>query len=126
MPSSSIRKPCPSDVSDDEWSLVAPYLTLMKEDAPQREYPLRELLNALRYLVRYGIAWRAVPNDFPPWHAAHQQAHRWLAVGCFEALAHDLRAVFAPGGGSQGRADGCDHRQPHSALDARERPPRRV
>jgi hypothetical protein len=35
----------------------------------EREYPLRELLNALRYLVRYGIAWRAMPNDFPPWHA---------------------------------------------------------
>ena len=94
MSAAPIRKPYPSDVSDDEWSLVVPYLTLMKEDAPQREYPLRELLNALRYLVRYGIAWRAMPNDFPPWHAVHQQAHRWLAAGCFEALAQDLRAVL--------------------------------
>jgi transposase len=59
----------PPDVSDDEWSLVVPYMTLMKEDAPQHEYPLRELFNALRYLVRYGIASRAMPNDFPPWHA---------------------------------------------------------
>jgi hypothetical protein len=42
------RKPYPSDTSDDEWSLVAPYLTLMKEGAPQREYPMRELFNALR------------------------------------------------------------------------------
>jgi transposase len=88
------RKPYPSDVSDEEWSLVVPYLTLMKEDAPQREYPLRELFNALRYVIRYGIAWRAMPNDLPPWHAVHQQAHRWLAAGCFEALAHDLRAVL--------------------------------
>src|SRR6516165_10 len=94
MSAAPIRKPYPSDVSDDEWSLVVPYLTLMKEDAPQREYPLRELLNALRYLVRYGIAWRAMPNDFSPWHAVHQQAHRWLAAGCFEALAQDLRAVL--------------------------------
>ena len=94
MSAAPIRKPYPSDVSDDEWSLVVPYLTLMKEDAPQREYPLRELLNALRYLVRYGISWRAMPNDFPPWHAVHQQAHRWLAAGCFEALAQDLRAVL--------------------------------
>ena len=87
-------EPYPSDVSDEEWSLVVAYLTLMKEDAPQREYPLRELFNALRYVIRYGIAWRAMPNDFPPWHAVHQQAHRWLAAGCFEALAQDLRAVL--------------------------------
>ncbi len=94
MSSAPVRKPYPSDVTDEEWSLVVPYLTLMKEDAPQREHPLRELFNALRYVIRYGIAWRAMPNDFPPWHAVHQQAHRWLAAGCFEALAQDLRAVL--------------------------------
>src|SRR5215470_11148900 len=88
------RKPYPSDVSDEEWSLVVPYLTLMKEDAPQREYPMRELFNGLRYVIRYGIAWRAMPNDLPPWHAVHQQAHRWLAAGCFEVLAQDLRAML--------------------------------
>ena len=54
------RKPYPSDVSDDEWSLVVPYLTLMTENAPQREHSLRELFNALRYVIRYGIAWRAM------------------------------------------------------------------
>ena len=88
------RKPYPSDVSDEEWSLVVPYLTLMKEDAPQREHSLRELFNGLRYVIRYGIAWRAMPNDLPPWHAVHQRAHRWLAAGCFEALAQDLRAML--------------------------------
>lgn len=88
------RKPYPSDISDDEWSLVVPYLTLMAEDAPQREYPLRELFNGLRYVVRYGIAWRAMPNDLPPWLAVYQQTQRWLAAGCFEALAQDLRAVL--------------------------------
>jgi len=88
------RKPYPSDVSDEEWSLVVPYLTLMKEDAPQREYPMRELFNGLRYVIRYGIAWRAMPNDLPPWHAVHQQAHRWLAARCFETLAQDLRAML--------------------------------
>ncbi len=94
MSPSAARKPYPSDVSDEEWSLVVSYLTLMKEDAPQRAYPLRELFNALRYVIRYGIAWRAMPNDLPPWHAVHQQAHRWMAAGCFEALAQDLRALL--------------------------------
>ena len=88
------RKPYPSDVSEEEWSLGVGYLTLMNENPPQREYPLREPFNALRHVVRYGIARRAVPNDFPPWHAVHQQAHRWLAGGVFEELAQDLRAVL--------------------------------
>lgn len=88
------RKPYPSDVSDDEWALVAPYLTLLREDAAQREHGLRDVFNALRYLVRYGVAWRAMPNDLPPWHAVYDQARRWLAAGRFEMLAHDLRAVL--------------------------------
>ena len=87
------RKAYPSDVSDEEWEFVAPYLTLMKEDAPQREYPLRELFNALRWFVRAGCPWRMLPNDLPPWTAVEQQAKRWLRAGCFEAMAHDLRAV---------------------------------
>ena len=66
----------------------------MREDAAQREHPLRELFNGLRYVIRYGIAWRVMPNDLPPWFAVYQQAQRWLASGCFETLAHDLRAVL--------------------------------
>ena len=59
------RKPYPTDVSDDEWNFVAPYLTLMTPDAPQREYPLREVFNALRYMARGGEAWRMLPHDLP-------------------------------------------------------------
>ena len=83
----------PSDVTDDEWDFAAPYLTLMTEDAPQREYALRHVLNALRWLVKTGGQWRMMPHDFPPWPAVYQQARRWVAAGCFEAMAHDLRAV---------------------------------
>ena len=55
---------------------------------------MREVFNALRYLVRYGVAWHGMPNDPPPWHAVYDQASRWLKAGCFEMLAHDLRAVL--------------------------------
>jgi len=89
-----IRKPYPSDVSDDEWALVAPYLALLPETSGQREHALREVFNGLRYVVRNGIPWRAMPNDLPPWAAVYQQAVRWLRAGCFEALAHDLRVLL--------------------------------
>src|SRR6478735_9327006 len=94
MCSAPHRKPYPSDVSDEEWSLVVPYLTLMTEAAPQRDHSLRELFNALRYVIRYGIAWRAMPNDFPPWAAVYQQSQRWMAAERFEMLAQDLRALL--------------------------------
>jgi transposase len=88
------RKPYPSDVKDDEWAFVAPYLTLMKPDAPQREHDLRELFNGLRWIVRTGSPWRYMPNDLPPWHAVYQQARRWLAAGVFEQMAEDLRMIL--------------------------------
>src|SRR5215212_2609171 len=88
------RKAYPSDVSDDEWAFVAPYLTLMREDAPQRDYSLREVFNALRWLVRAGAAWRLLPHDLPPWPTVYQQTQRWLAAGVFEAMVDDLRAVL--------------------------------
>src|SRR5215470_14579420 len=89
-----MRKPYPSDVSDEEWAFVAPYLALMTEDAPQRTHALREVFNGLRYVVKTGAPWRWMPNDLPPWAAVYQQAQRWLAAGCFEALAEDLRVVL--------------------------------
>lgn len=88
------RKAYPSDVSDEEWAFIAPYLTLMTEDAPQREHPLREVFNGLRYIVRGGIAWRMMPNDLPPWHTVYQQTQRWLKAGVFEAMVHDLRLLL--------------------------------
>lgn len=88
------RKACPSDVSDDEWALVARCLTLLPEGAGQREHSLREVFNGLRHILKTGAPWRWMPNDFPPWAAVHQQAQRWLAAGCFDALADDLRAVL--------------------------------
>jgi transposase len=88
------RKPYPSTITDDEWASVAPYLTLCREDAPQREYPLRIAYNARRWMVRAGAPWRMLPNDFPPWEIVYQQTRRWMAAGCFEAMVHDLRTLL--------------------------------
>jgi transposase len=90
----NVRKAYPSDVSDEEWAFCAPYLTLMKESAPQREYSLRQLFNGLRWFVRAGCPWRMMPNDLPPWTAVQQQTQRWLRAGCFENMAEDLRVLL--------------------------------
>jgi transposase len=74
----------------------------MDEDAPQRRYPLREVFNALRWIVRAGAQWRMFPTNFPPWAVVYQQTQRWIAAGCFEAVVHDLRAVLR---WADGRAD---------------------
>src|SRR5215218_6654051 len=95
------RKPYPSDVSDEEWSFVAPYLALVREDAPQRNHDLREVLNGLRWVVRTGSPWRYMPHDLPPWEAIYQQTRRWLSAGVFEAMVHVLRILLRL---SEGRA----------------------
>jgi transposase len=102
------RQPYPSDVSDEEWAFVAPYLTLMREDAPQRDYSLREVYNGLRWIIRTGAQWRMIPNDLPPWATIYQQAQRWLKAGVFEAMVHDLRALLRL---AEGRAE-----QPSAAI----------
>ena len=88
------EKGYPSDVTDDEWAFVAPYLTLMREDAPQREHELRAVFNGVRWMVRTGAQWRMIPHDLPPWYTVYQQAQRWIEAGVFENMVHDLRALL--------------------------------
>lgn len=100
---STTRQAYPSDVTDDEWAFVAPYLTLIAPDALQRKHDLREVYNGLRWLVRTGAQWRMLPHDFPPWPAVYQQTQRWLRAGCFEAIAHDLRLLLRLAAGRTGQ-----------------------
>ena len=102
------RKPYPSDVTDEEWDFVATYLTLMTEDAPQREHDLREVFNAMRWVVRTGSPWRYLPHDLPPWPIVYQQSQRWLAAGVFEAMTQDLRRILRS---LEGR-----HEEPSAAI----------
>ncbi len=67
-------------------------------EAPQRTHDLREIFNALRWIVRAGAPWRLLPTNFPPmaterrlrWQAVYQQTQRWIEAGCFEDMVHDL------------------------------------
>src|SRR5258705_1253032 len=84
----------PSDVSDEEWAFVAPYLALCREDAAQRSHSLRAVFNALRWLVKTGAHWRMMPNDLLPWPVVYQQTRRWIRAGCFEIMVEDLRSLL--------------------------------
>ncbi|MBB3003993.1 transposase [Paraburkholderia tropica] len=90
-------------MTNEEWSFAAPYLTLMNTDAPQRRYELREMSNALRWIVRAGAPWRMLPNDFPPWELVYQQTQRWIQAGCFEAMVNDLRSIICVAHGRKGQ-----------------------
>jgi transposase len=117
------RKSYPGDVSDEEWAFVAPYLTLMREDALQREYSLREVFNGLRWIIRTGAQWRMMPNDSPPWSTVNQPAQRGLKAGVFEAMVQDLRVPWrlAEGRNEQPSAAIFDSRTLHSSPESGKR-----
>jgi len=98
-----VRSGYPSDVCDEEWAFVAPYLALCREDAPQRDYELRDVFNALRYIAKTGSQWRFLPNDLPPWAAVYQQMRRWIDARCFEIIVEDLRILLREFAGRKGQ-----------------------
>ena len=91
---------------------MVPYLALCREDAQQREYPLRAVFNALRYVAKTGCQWRMLPNDLPPWQVVYQQMRRWIEAHCFETMIEDLRGLL--------REYACRRAQPTAMiLDSR-------
>ena len=74
------RSAYPSDVSDEDWVILAPYLTLMRDEAAQRCHPLRDLIQGLRFISRIGLQWRFMPYEFSPWHTIYEQTRCWRRV----------------------------------------------
>jgi transposase len=93
----------PSDVSDEEWAFVLPYLLLSREDSAHREHDLRAVFNGVRYIARTGNQWRFMPHDYPPWPAIYQQMQRWMRAGCFERLVEDTRILLREFAGRKGQ-----------------------
>jgi transposase len=97
------RRGYPSDLSDGEWSLIEPLLPAPRWGGPAggrpEAHPRREIVNAIRYLVRSGCAWRQLPADLPPWQTVYDHFHRWQADGTTSRI-HDAlhaRARLAAG-----------------------------
>ena len=71
------RKPYTSDITDAQWQVLRPLLPAPKKRGRPRRTNLREVLNAILYLVRTGCQWRLLPHDFPPWSTVHSWYRRW-------------------------------------------------
>ena len=80
------RQPYPTDLTDEQWARVEPYLPADASGGRPREIPLREILDAYWYILRAGCAWRLLPHDFPKWQTVYSQIRRWKVAGVWEAL----------------------------------------
>jgi len=80
------RQAYPSDLKDQEWQILAPLFLPPAARGRPLEYPLREILNAIIYLLRAGCAWRMLPHDLPPWQTVYYHFRKWRADGTYERL----------------------------------------
>lgn len=94
------RKPYPSDLTDAEWSILEPLIPPAKSGGHPRTTNMREVVNAIFYLVRSGCAWRALPHDFPSWSTVWTYFRTWRLTGVWEAMHTALREAVRL---SQGR-----------------------
>ena len=87
------RRRYPSDLSDAQWMRLEPLLPLRRPGGRPRAHPLREIVDALRYVLRGGIAWRALPHDYPPWQTVYHYFRSWRLDGTWERLNDELREL---------------------------------
>jgi putative transposase len=86
-----MRKAYQTDLSDAEWSYIEPYLPTPQAPGRPRVHTLREIIDAIFYIVRSGCAWRLMPHDFPPWKTVHHYFRRWRLDGTWERMHSALR-----------------------------------
>ena len=85
------RTPYPSDLTDEQWSLIETRLPPSKPGGRRREVNLREVVNAIFYISRGGCAWRMLPHDFPPWSTVYHYYRPWRLDGTWEKIHDSLR-----------------------------------
>jgi putative transposase len=87
-----MRKPYPTDLSDAEWSRLRSYLPSLKAESRLRTHSLRDVLDAIFYIVRSGCAWRLLPHDFPPWSSVYYHFRRFRLSGLWSLILKGVRA----------------------------------
>ena len=86
------RKPYPPDVTDRQWRLIEPSIPPPKPGGRPREVDMREVVNAILYVVRTGCAWRQLPHDFPRWITVYYYFRRFQRDGTWHKIHERLRA----------------------------------
>jgi putative transposase len=89
------RREYPSDLLDDEWSLIEADVPppVWFENLQEPRHTARELLNAIRYRTRTGVSWRSLPHDFPPWSTVFKWYQRWTCDGTLDTIHDKLRRM---------------------------------
>jgi len=87
-----MRKPYPTDITDSEWELVAPYIGPRWQTGKSGREPTvnkRDVVNAIFYVLQSGCSWRMLPHDFPQWESVYWYFKQWKESGITEKL-HDF------------------------------------
>ena len=83
------RPPYPGDLTDRQWRRLEPLIPPAKPGGRPRSADMREVVDAMLYVLRNGVVWRALPHDFPPWKTVYHYFSAWRRDGTLEAI-HDL------------------------------------
>jgi putative transposase len=95
------RRSYPSDLTDAQWKLVEPLVPAAKPGGRPRSVAMRDLLDAIFYVVREGITWRALPHDFPPWPTVYHYFRIWRDDGTWQRIHDTLRDRVRQAAGRQ-------------------------
>ncbi len=88
-----MRKPYPTDLSDAEWTRLQAYLPNLKAEGRPRTHPLRDVLDAIFYVLKSGCYWRLLPHDFPPRSSVYYHFRRFRLNGLWPLILNVLRAA---------------------------------
>ena len=109
------RAAYPSDIADEEWSYLDPLLPGPKCGTPRggrpQEFPTREIVNGIRYVLRTGCAWRLMPHDLPPWSTVYHYMRAWKRDGTWLRVHDQLR-------GDVRQADGRERMASAAIIDS--------
>jgi putative transposase len=86
-----MRKPYPTNLSDDEWNYIEPHMPAPQEHGRPRIHSPREILNAIFYVLKSGCQWRLLPHDFPRWPTAYHYFRKWRIDGTWERINRAIR-----------------------------------
>lgn len=80
-----------TDLTDEQWQVVAPLIPPAKSGGRERKIDIREIINAIFYLLKSGCQWRMIPNDFPKWQTVYDYFRKWKKDGTWKKIHDNLR-----------------------------------